>query len=383
MRFFHLADLHIGKKVNGYSMIDDQRVLLNQVAEAIREQKPDALILAGDIYDRRNPPIEAITLFDAFASRVVLEEGVPILAIGGNHDGGERLGFSNAIQAKAGFHLVGNFEWPLPKVRLTTGDGDYDIYLMAYADLALIHTLVPDTQGLDYAEAMDYLMKQLTLDTSVKNILVAHGVVTGSEPLETCDSERMLSIGGTEFWQSEALSDFDYVALGHLHRAQKIASERIQYAGSLMQYSFSEENQQKIMLDVSLESDGVLSCQHIALHAQHHLMTIRGHLEELLGVPTIVAPHKEDYLRVVLEDEGALIEPMQRLKSVYPNIMLLERAARAQIKTQATPVQMVSSKRSPLDLFDTFYLAVTEEEASEAMRQKMMDIFETLQKEEP
>ena len=131
MKLFHLADLHIGKKVNGYSMIDDQRFVLDQVIARIRAERPDALILAGDIYDRRNPPVEAVALFDAFVSQVVLELDVPVLAIGGNHDGGERLGFANAIQAKAGLHLAGAFSWPLPKVRLTDADGPVDVYLMA------------------------------------------------------------------------------------------------------------------------------------------------------------------------------------------------------------------------------------------------------------
>ena len=154
MKLFHLADLHIGKKVNGYSMIDDQRFVLDQVIARIRAEQPDALILAGDIYDRRNPPVEAVALFDAFVSQVVLELDVPVLAIGGNHDGGERLGFANAIQAKAGLHLAGAFSWPLPKVRLTDADGPVDVYLMAYADLAVLHRLVPETEDMDYAMAL-------------------------------------------------------------------------------------------------------------------------------------------------------------------------------------------------------------------------------------
>ena len=382
MRIFHLADLHIGKKVNGYSMVDDQRVLLEQVADLVHTHKPDALILAGDIYDRRNPPIEAISLFDAFTSKIVLDEGVPILAIGGNHDGGERLGFSNAIQAKAGLHLVGSFHWPLPKVRMYDADGTVDFYLMAYADLAVLHQMVPETVELDYPKTMDYLMQHTTLDASARNVLLAHGVVTGSEPAQTCDSERVLSIGGTEYWQSEALAHFDYVALGHLHGAQRAGGDHIRYAGSLMQYSFSEENQKKVMLDIELDGQGLAQFNSISLEAPRKLVTLKGNLDQLLSLPEEARAIQEDYLRIVLEDEGALIEPMQRLKNVYPNIMLLERTACPLQKRPLSTTVTLSEKRSPIDLFQSFYTAVMEQEPEPAMVKIMTDTFEQLQKEE-
>lgn len=385
MRFYHLADLHIGKKVNGYSMIGDQKALLAQVTAQIKEEKPAALILAGDIYDRRNPPVEAISLFDSFVSEVVLTLGVPILAIGGNHDGGERLGFANAIQAKAGLFLAGCFTWPLPKVRLEDADGPVDIYLMAYADLAVLHALVPETEKMDYPEAMDYILSHTPLDPQARHVLVAHGVVTGDEALATCDSERSLSIGGTEFWQSEALSDFDYVALGHLHQAQRAGSDHIRYAGSLMQYSFSEEGQQKVMLDVDLDAAGAVVVGALPLTPLHQLVTIQGTLDALLDVPEAVRPHQADYLRVVLEDEGTLLEPMQRLKQCYPNIMVMERRsgmtaeAGAALPSSAT----ATVKRSPLEMFTAFYEQMTDDAPTEEMCDVMAQIFAELGKEEP
>lgn len=385
MRFYHLADLHIGKKVNGYSMIDDQKALLAQVMAQIKAEKPAALILAGDIYDRRNPPVEAISLFDSFVSEVVLTLGVPILAIGGNHDGGERLGFANAIQAKAGLFLAGSFTWPLPKVRLEDADGPVDVYLMAYADLAVLHALVPETEKMDYPEAMDYILSHTPLDPQARHVLVAHGVVTGDEALATCDSERSLSIGGTEFWQSEALADFDYVALGHLHQAQRAGSDHIRYAGSLMQYSFSEEGQQKVMLDVELDAAGKAVVAALPLTPLHQLVTVQGTLDALLDVPEAVRPHQADYLRVILEDEGSLLEPMQRLKQCYPNIMVMERQsgmtaeAGAVLPSSAT----VTVKRSPLEMFTAFYEQMTDGAPTEEMCDVMAQIFAELGKEEP
>lgn len=383
MKFFHLADLHIGKKVNGYSMIDDQRVLLNQIVAHLAAEKPDALILAGDIYDRRNPPVEAVALFDDFVSRVVLEQQVPILAIGGNHDGGERLGFANAIQAKAGLHLVGSFTWPLPKVRLYDADGPVDVTLMAYADLAVLHALVPETAELDFPQAMDWVLRHTDLDPAARQVLVAHGVVTGDAPLETCDSERELSIGGTEYWQSASLAGFDYVALGHLHQAQRAGSERIRYAGSLMQYSFSEENQQKVMLSVTLDKDGALDVQPLPLVGPRRLVTVKGLLDELLSVPERVRVHQNDYLRVVLEDTGSLLEPMQRLKQCYPNIMLMERQALPEVVLdQPLPQAAEGTKRSPLDMFAAFYEQVMEEAPGEELCTVMKSVFDEVQKED-
>lgn len=383
MKFFHLADLHIGKKVNGYSMIDDQRVLLDQIVAHLAAEKPDALILAGDIYDRRNPPVEAVALFDDFVSRVVLEQQVPILAIGGNHDGGERLGFANAIQAKAGLHLVGSFTWPLPKVRLYDADGPVDVTLMAYADLAVLHALVPETAELDFPQAMDWVLRHTDLDPAARQVLVAHGVVTGDVPLETCDSERELSIGGTEYWQSASLAGFDYVALGHLHQAQRAGSERIRYAGSLMQYSFSEENQQKVMLSVTLDKDGALDVQPLPLVGPRRLVTVKGLLDELLSVPEPVRVHQNDYLRVVLEDTGSLLEPMQRLKQCYPNIMLMERQALPEVVLdQPLPQAAEGTKRSPLDMFAAFYEQVMEEAPGEELCAVMKSVFDEVQKED-
>ena len=383
MKFFHLADLHICKKVNGYSMIDDQRFILEEVLARIEAERPDALILAGDIYDRRNPPVEAVALFDDFVSRVVLDLSVPVLAIGGNHDGGERLGFANAIQARAGLYLAGTFQWPLPKVRLEDEDGPVDIYLMAYADLAVLHQVVPETAALDYPQAMDWILAHTALDTAARHVLVAHGVVTGDTPLETCDSERVLSIGGTEFWQSASLAAFDYVALGHLHQAQTAGSTHIRYAGSLMQYSFSEEKQQKVMLSVTLAADGAVEVEALPLSALRRLVTIEGTLDTLLAVPETVAPHRDDYLRVILDDTGELLEPMQRLKQCYPHIMLMERRAQLKIwDTQMMPqVNAATTKRTPLEMFNAFYEQVTDTPAEEAMCALMQEVFAEVEKE--
>ena len=284
---------------------------------------------------------------------------------------------------QAGLHLVGSFTWPLPKVRLYDADGPVDVTLMAYADLAVLHALVPETAELDFPQAMDWVLRHTDLDPAARQVLVAHGVVTGDAPLETCDSERELSIGGTEYWQSGSLAGFDYVALGHLHQAQRAGSERIRYAGSLMQYSFSEENQQKVMLSVTLDKDGALDVQPLPLVGPRRLVTVKGLLDELLSVPERVRVHQNDYLRVVLEDTGSLLGPMQRLKHCYPNIMLMERQALPEVVLdQPLPQAAEGTKRSPLDMFAAFYEQVMEEAPGEELCAVMKSVFDEVQKED-
>lgn len=377
-----MADLHIGKRVNGYSMIDDQKILLNETLEYLYKEKPQAIILAGDIYDRRNPPIEAVTLFDAFISKVILELKIPVIAIGGNHDGGERLAFASHILANAGFHMAGNFSWPIPSVQLEDEFGIVNFHLMAYADLSIIHTMMPETQGLNYVEAIDWILQHTDLDPSHRHVLIAHGVVVGDEPLEKTDSERELTIGGTEFWQSSALKGFDYVALGHLHRSQRAGADYIRYSGSLMPYSFSEEHHEKVILNVELNEKKQCMIETLVLHPVRPLKTIQGTLKHLLEVPNEIADFQNAYLRVLLEDESSLIEPMQRLKNVFPYIMEMDYIHKNKEYVSAifsseesnTAVKAMNS----MQLFENFYLWSEGKVPNEAMNRLMEQLFEEL-----
>lgn len=351
-----MADLHIGKFVNGYSMIDDQRFILEQVLDHIEKEAPDALILAGDIYDRRNPPVEAVTLFDEFLSKVILDCHIPVLAIGGNHDAGERLSFGNHILSKAGYHISGNFGFPIPKLVLEDEFGEVAFHLMAYADLSLIRSFFPEEDHLKYADMMAHIIEQIDCQSDQRHVLIAHGMVIGEDPLEESDSERALNIGGTEFWRSKGLEKFDYVALGHLHRQQKTGSDTIQYSGSMLPYSFSEERHQKVILCVTLEEKGHISIVPLPLYPRHNMVTVSGTLHDFLDKPDLMVKNRDDYLRIILEDKGALIEPMQRLKKIFPNIMMLERAQQIfSTSFVESSFANVKNKMSELDLFDEFY----------------------------
>lgn len=377
MRFFHLADLHIGKKVNQVSMLEDQEAVLAQVLAAIDAHHPQAVVLAGDIYDRRNPGVEAVDLLDRFLSEVVLTRRVPILAIGGNHDSGERLNFATGILARAGLHMAGAFTAEVPKVRLTDDAGAVDFHLLPYADLPMIHHVRPDLTDCAYSEAMAAVIESMDIDVSARNVLIAHGVVSApDETLCYSDSERELSIGGTQYWSSDALSAFDYVALGHLHRPQTAGADHIRYAGSLLKYSFSEEHHEKAIQMVDLDGTGAVHVTPLPLQPLRDMKTVSGTLAELLATAE-TAPYREDYLRVQLADRGEVLEPMARLRAVYPHVMTLERLHPFALGQESDrPLGRPAGKSAgPLDQMSAFYEALTDEPPSPAVREIMKELI--------
>lgn len=384
MLIYHLADLHIGKKLNNVSLIAEQRAVLEQVVEAIREQKPDALILAGDLYDRRNPPVEAIELLDEFLSAVVLAEKVPVLAIGGNHDSGERLGFGRGILAKAGLYMAGRFQLPVPEVVLADQWGPVHFHLLPYADLLTLRHELDDESLDDYQEAMARALQSIEADWTdgVRHVLIAHGVVTGDEPLERCESERELTIGGTDSWSSALLGRYAYVALGHLHNSQRAGAEHIRYAGSLLKYSFSEERQVKSMTAVQLDAQGQCVIRPLALTPPHDLRTITGTLAELIARAEAEQAERLDYIRADLTDKGELLEPMAALRAVYPNILELRRLYTLKPQTEDGILgELRPEETSPEELFVQFYRQMTGAELSEAERTILQGVLEWLLKE--
>ncbi len=359
MRMFHMADLHIGKKLNQVSLLEDQQYMLEQTITLINQQQPDVLLLAGDIYDRRNPSVEAVQLLDVFLSRVVLECRVPVLAISGNHDSGERLGFAHHILSRAGLHIAGRLHLPVPSVTLQDAWGPVIFHLLSYGDLATLRYELQTEEALDYQQAMEQVLQTINLEDGQRHVLLAHGVVAGSEELEYSDSERELTIGGTEFWSSSLLSGFCYVALGHLHSCQRSGTDCIRYAGSPLKYSFSEERHRKGILQVDLAEDGGVTVTQLPLTPLRDMRTIRGNLTDLLQEDVVQSANSQDFIRAVLTDYGELLEPMARLREKYPNALTLEREHQLQAETMQQYKRIDLQKQTPGQLFADFYGQVT------------------------
>ncbi|MGX4599819.1 exonuclease SbcCD subunit D [Faecalimicrobium sp. JNUCC 81] len=365
MKLFHLGDLHIGKVVNGFSMIEDQEFVLKQVKDKIKEYKPDVLILAGDIYDRSVPPAKAISLFNEFLRDVLLELKTPILAIAGNHDGADLIGFGKEIFEKTGLYIEGNFRRDIKKISLKDEHGHVNFYLVPFADYAVVRDELDNKDIKSLNDAMKAIIHDIDKEINIneRNILITHAYVTGGENPETSDSEKMLVIGGKEYVESSLFNNFDYVALGHLHRCQGIGGNRIRYSGSLLKYSFSEENYDKSITMIDIDKNKEIKCELLPLTPIRDMKTLEGNLEDLLE--NIDESIKNDYIRIILTDQGELIEPMSKLRQVYPNVMLLEIKRIIGNMTQSPLTSSERQSKSMDELFSDFYRYHMKDDLSE------------------
>ncbi|MDX5363839.1 MAG: exonuclease SbcCD subunit D [Pseudazoarcus pumilus] len=322
MRFLHTADWHLGRIFHGRSLIEDQAHVLDQFVALVRDARPDAVLIAGDVYDRAVPPAEAVSLLDDTLSRIVLGEGVPVVMIAGNHDSPDRLGFGARLLAAHGLTIAGRIDAPQAGVSFDDAWGRVVVHPLPYAEPAAVRdALATDIAGHEAAMAALLERVRAAHPAGARSVLVAHAFVAGGAESE---SERPLSIGGSGAVDAALFSGFDYVALGHLHRPQRAGAEQVRYAGSLLKYSLSEAEHAKSVSLVELGAPGELKIEHIALSPRRDLRRLSGTLDEVLAAARVDAA-REDYIFASLHDRGALLDPMAKLREVYPNVLGCER----------------------------------------------------------
>ena len=391
MKFIHTSDWHIGKIVNEYYMTEDQKFVLNQLFNIIEEEKPDALVIAGDLYDRSVAPVEAIELLNDTINKVIVDLKTPIIAIAGNHDSGERLEFASSLLKDKSFYISGTLNKNIEKITLCDDYGNVNFYMIPYAEPAIVRALYEDKEIRDYDDAMRVILENIkeNMNKDERNVIVAHGYVTyakdaeGKEfnSLERSDSERPLSIGGSEYINSSYFNDFNYTALGHLHGRQKVGNENIRYAGSLYKYSFSEVKQKKGVNIVSLDEKGECTVEFREFELRRDFRIIKGELNNLLDKEVYSKENREDYLKVILTDEGEVLEPMRKLKMVYPNVM--ELTYENSLKERSEGKEKKSFKeKSKIDLFKSFYKDVKGKECSEEGIKLMETLIENVERKE-
>ncbi len=361
MKLFHLSDLHIGKRVNEVSMLEDQAHILAQILTLIDEERPDALLIAGDVYDKSIPPAEAVSLFDDFLYSVS-RRGVPVLMISGNHDSPERLAFGRRMMEGAGVYISPVYAGETTPVTLHDALGDVHFWMLPFLKPAHVRRFEPEAEIESYTDAVRVAIDRMNVDFSARNVLLTHQFVTGAA---TCESEE-LSVGGTDNVDASVFDGFDYVALGHLHGPQNVGSSRVRYCGTPLKYSFSEEKQEKSVTVVHLGEKGALRLEALALRPLHDMRRIRGSFAQLMAQGT--AQTTQDYLHIVLTDEEDVPEAMGRLRQIYPQIMKLSydntRTRSDQIVEGAQDVQ----RKSPLALFEELYEQMNNRPMSEAQR---------------
>lgn len=350
----HLADLHLGKRVNGFSMMEDQEYILNRILEIMEEEQPDGLLIAGDVYDKTIPPAEAVRLMDDFLTAVAAKH-VPVFLISGNHDSAERVAFGHQLMQGSGIWISPVYDGTIRHHTLEDRWGEVNIYLIPFLRPSVVRSFFPDVEIEDYTDALQTIIEDLQLDTSKRNVVLAHQFVTAAGALpETCDSEQ-LSVGGLDRVDGSVFSPFDYTALGHLHGPQRVGSETIRYAGSPLKYSFSELHQKKSVTVAELRAKGETEIRQIPLQPRRKMTELRGTFEEILEEARKKGEPQTDYYHMILTDETDVVDALSRLREYYPNIMLLDYDNR-RTRSQKEVEQLDRvEERTPGELFAALY----------------------------
>lgn len=387
MKIFHTGDWHIGKIVNQVHMTQDQEYALHNLIELMEAEKPDVLIITGDIYDRAVPLVEAVELLDKVLSKILLELQIPVLIISGNHDSPDRLGFGNQILQAKGLHIEGRFNKEIRIVTLEDEHGPVNFYLIPYASPVLVKDILGREDICDHDSAMKAIVESIRerWNPKQRNVIVSHGFVRGISEPELSDSEKplSLSVGGADYVNVNHYQGFTYTALGHLHGSQSAGQEAVRYAGSLLKYSFSEIKQKKGITIVNIGPDGIVNYEYKPLKILRDMRKIKGQLHALLDPSIYKDTNVDDYLHVTLTDEGELLEAMAKLRQVYPNVLALEFESKdREAGENKTSAGEGYKQKTKLELFRHFYCDITGKEFTPEKENLVSKVIEEVEKEE-
>ena len=377
MKLFHLSDLHLGKRVNGYSMLEDQTYILERILGSVKEEKPQAVIIAGDVYDKSMPSEEAVALLDDFLCKLSAMEPHPeVFVIYGNHDSAERLSFGNRLIENSGVHLSPVFNGKIKSVEMTDEYGAVTFHMLPYIKPSDARNAYPDAQIDSYTDAVREAISHLDLDMARRNVLIAHQFVTDAV---RSDSEDV-TVGGMDNVNATAFDGFDYVALGHLHRPQAVpGKENIRYCGTPLKYSISEKDDKKGILVVEMGAKGSMNYRTIPLQPLHDMREIKGTYDELTLLKNYEGTNTDDYIHVILTDENDVMDAIGRLRVIYPNIMSLEyQNKRTSKETQVEKLKNVEQK-TDMEVLEALYELQNNQKLNDAQREFSEKIFKEIQ----
>lgn len=350
MKLIHLSDLHLGKRVNEFSMLEDQQYILTEILQIIDREKPDGVMIAGDVYDKSVPSAEAVALLDDFLVRLAKRD-LQVFLISGNHDSPERMAFGGRLMAQSGVHLAPVYDGKVSPITLTDNYGPVNLYLLPFLKPAHVRRCFPEREILTYTDALAAAIEAMGVDPAQRNVLVTHQFVTGAA---RCDSEE-ISVGGTDNVDVSVFEPFDYVALGHIHGPQQVGRETVRYCGTPLKYSFSEAKHQKSVTVVELGEKGAVSVRTVPLTPMRDLAELRCTYEELTFRGFYQGTsYPRDYVHITLTDEEDIPDAVSKLRIIYPNLMKLDydnKRTRAGIVLERAEDQ----QRSPLELLEEFY----------------------------
>jgi len=374
MKLFHLSDLHIGKRVNEFSVIEDQKYILERILDLADEEKPDGVILAGDIYDKQIPSAEAVQVFDEFITKLA-ERKLPVFIISGNHDSAERLAFGGRLLNSRGIYLSPVYDGNVTKIPLEDKFGTVWIHLLPFIRPAAVRHVFEDEADAvtDVQSAVQTVIRHMEIDEKDRNILVAHQFVTGAT---RCESED-IQVGGLDNIDASVFETFDYTALGHIHSPQNVGTGMVRYCGTPLKYSFSEANQEKSVTVVELEEKGNVKVRLLPLKPFRDMRKIRGTYLELTARSFYEDMNCEDYIQVTLTDEDDVPDGLQKLRVIYPNIMQLLYDNQRTRTSQAIDAAQAVEEKTEMELFREFY----ELQNNQPMTKQQEDFAERLIRE--
>ncbi len=376
MKLVHLSDLHLGKRVNEFSMLEDQKHILWEILRIIGQEKPEGVIIAGDVYDKAVPPAEAVALLDEFLVRLAGMK-TEVFIISGNHDSAERIAFGSRLIRESGVHLSPVFSGKIEPCTLTDEYGEVQIRMLPFIKPADVRHAFPEEEIGDYTDAVRTVIRHMNPDPSVRNVLVAHQFVTGAA---RSDSEDV-SLGGMDNVDESVFEPFDYVALGHIHGPQRIGRETVRYCGTPLKYSFSERNHVKSVTVVTLGEKGRTEIRTVPLIPLHDMREIRGTYEELTLRKNWEGTATDDYLHVILTDENDVPDAMARLRVIYPNIMKVDYDNQRTRTASLTGLAEEAERKSEMELFEEFYAGQNGQPLSGEQRSFAEALLEKLKEE--
>ena len=375
MRLAHISDLHLGKRVNEFSMLEDQRYIVKQIEGILEEEAADAVLIAGDVYDKPVPPGEAVRLFDGFLTALA-DRGIHVFVISGNHDSPERIAFGSRLMEKSRVYMAPVYDGHVSPIELRDAYGSVYVYMLPFVKPAVVKKCWPEEGIETYEDAVGCAVAHMREEVFVpeaRNVLVAHQLVIGAS---RCDSEEV-SVGGLDQVSAALFRDFDYTALGHIHGPQNAGGERIRYCGSPLKYSFSEAGHVKSVTIVDLEEKGNVRVRTRPLIPLHDMREIRGSYEEVVSRDFYRGTAVDDYLHITLTDEEDILDAMGKLRAIYPNIMRLDYDNRRTREGGQLP-EKVQRAKSPLELLEELYALQNNQPMSGEQRELSARLIEEL-----
>ncbi|MBQ2752781.1 MAG: exonuclease SbcCD subunit D [Firmicutes bacterium] len=373
MKFIHLSDLHIGKRVNDFSMLEDQKYILEKIADIVKEEKADAVIIAGDIYDKSVPPAEAVRVFDDFLNTLT-ESVKSVYMINGNHDSAERVAFGARQMEKGGVFIAPVFDGEMKRYTEKDEYGNINLYLLPYIKPVNVRPFFEEGVVTDTYSAVKAVIDKTSIDKSERNIIVSHQFITGAERSE---SEEVY-VGGSDNVKAEVFDDFDYVALGHLHRPQHIARKEVRYCGTPLKYSFSEADHNKSVTVVEMKEKGNIEIKTIPLVPLRDMRRLKGTYEYLTEKKNYEGTNVEDYLHITLLDEEEVYDAIGRLRSIYPNIMRIDYENRRTSADNDIGTVDVGSSKSAIELFEELFRLQNNRDFTDSQRELCAEIIEEI-----